>query len=572
MGKHEKKKNPSPRSSYNEPAENEDIFAAWDEDILRDTDELDDILSFEVSNVPLTPAQPEFPPLANVVPVKELNVPSLTGQAGDAPEEEPAAGEPFALFTEDFTSEEKAPEPETDDFFREEPARPEPAPAPASPVRDKAAPEQKREPEKKAAPERRPQGEKRPSGQKPARPSDRKPRPDGEPSRKKSPQGRRPAPGKKRRRKKDRFKRGLRIYLIILLVLIIGILAALWVILDRYQTKKDQEDAAFSQTLAAQAAERQHERDVHRAPQRAFEAWRDQLTADYWIQLWNQSHPDGLDGAERTARVISEKYAPEALQSFKALEFTQENPVYVLKNGEETMARITLSGSDVNWTVSQVEMLLQGRESSSVRVASGSRIYCNGIELSRDYLVDSTSYFNYDPLRDELVNPVSWDTYKVEGLLLPPELTVDPPVGRTITETANGDFLLCLPDNEALAFREKSVNFVRSYLFYYMSGGNGTWGNMYNALAFLTPGTQAYQDLRATYDGVYWNTAYANIDTSKTTSGGVVIWADNCYSVDVTYDADCTINGQHVDYADATMRIYFLKTDNGFIISNFETL
>ncbi|MBQ7738011.1 MAG: hypothetical protein IJT62_09310 [Oscillospiraceae bacterium] len=566
MGKHEKKKNPSPRSGYTETNDTEDIFAAWDEDILRDADELDDILSFEVSNVPLTPAQPEFPPLANVVPVKELNVPSMTGWA-DAPAEEPAGEDPFALFTADSAPEEAAKEPEAFDFFSEKLSRPESAPAPERP-----APEEKPESEKMPAPERRPQGERKSSDRKPSRPSDHRPRPDGEQPRKKSPQGKKRGRGKKRRRRKDRFKKGLRIYLIILLVIIIGVLAALWVILDKYQKQKDREDAAFSETLAAQAAERQHEKDVHRAPQRAFEAWRDQLTADYWIGLWNQSHPDGLDGAERTAQVISEKYAPEALESFKALEFTQENPVYVLKNGDETMARITLSGSDVNWTVSQVEMLLQGKESASVRVASGSRIYCNGIELNRDYMVDSTSYFTYEPLRDKLENPVSWDTYKVDGLLLPPELTVDPPVGRTITETANGDFLLCLPDDQALAYREKSVAFVRAYLFYYMSGGNGTWGNMYNALAYLTPGTQAYQDLRATYDGVYWNTAYANIDTSKTTSGGVVIWADNCYSVDVTYDADCTINGQHVDYADATMRIYFLKTDNGFIISNFETL
>ena len=85
-------------------------------------------------------------------------------------------------------------------------------------------------------------------------------------------------------------------------------------------------------------------------------------------------------------------------------------------------------------------------------------------------------------------------------------------------------------------------------------------------------GTQAYTDLQDTYNGVVWNTAYGNIDVSNTTASGVVIWADNCYSVDVTYDANCTHNGQAIDYADATMRIYFLQTDAGFVISNYETL
>ena len=105
-----------------------------------------------------------------------------------------------------------------------------------------------------------------------------------------------------------------------------------------------------------------------------------------------------------------------------------------------------------------------------------------------------------------------------------------------------------------------------------MNGYNGTWGNLYAALAYLTPGTQAYTDLQDTYNGVVWNTAYGNIDVSNTTASGVVIWADNCYSVDVTYDANCTHNGQAIDYADATMRIYFLQTDAGFVISNYETL
>ena len=101
----------------------------------------------------------------------------------------------------------------------------------------------------------------------------------------------------------------------------------------------------------------------------------------------------------------------------------------------------------------------------------------------------------------------------------------------------------------------------------------GVVGELYAALAHLTPGYQAYKDLQDTYNGVVWNTAYGNIDTSRTTAGDVVIWADNCYSVDVTYDANCTLNGQQIDYADATMRIYFLRTEGGgYVISNFETL
>ena len=108
-----------------------------------------------------------------------------------------------------------------------------------------------------------------------------------------------------------------------------------------------------------------------------------------------------------------------------------------------------------------------------------------------------------------------------------------------------------------------------------MSGGNNVWGNLYNALAYLTPNTRAYKTLFDSEAGVYWNTAYYNIDTSNTTAGGVVIWADNCYSVDVTYSATGTnpFSGKTEDYAkDAVMRIYFLNSGNGFYISDFEII
>ena len=95
---------------------------------------------------------------------------------------------------------------------------------------------------------------------------------------------------------------------------------------------------------------------------------------------------------------------------------------------------------------------------------------------------------------------------------------------------------------------------------------------MYSVLSHLTPGTQAYQNIRNTYTGVVWARDYSNIDTSKTTAGDVLVWSDNCFSVDVIYDADCVWEGTHIDYADATMRIYFLQTNAGYIISNFEIL
>lgn len=373
-------------------------------------------------------------------------------------------------------------------------------------------------------------------------------------------------------KKKGSFRKGLLTYVLVLAVIFLAALIVLWIALARFQKNKDAEKAAEAEQNAIVLQEKQHAEAVRQAPQRAFEAWLASYTADDWTNLWYEKRPENIDGRDRVRAYMEERFGSDSVQAFRSLDYTDEAPAYVLKDGDESLARITLSGSDVNWAVSDVELELEGTKSASVEVAVGSKVFCNGIELGSEYAGETQNNFSYEPLKDKLINPVSWTTYTVDGLLIEPELTAEPPEGCSVTKTAEGDFLLCLDSADAETYTTRAVSFVKAYLTYYMNGYNGTWGNLYAALAYLTPGTQAYTDLQDTYNGVVWNTAYGNIDISDTTASGVVIWADNCYSVDVTYDANCTHNGQAIDYADATMRIYFLQTDAGFVISNYETL
>ena len=374
----------------------------------------------------------------------------------------------------------------------------------------------------------------------------------------------------KNRKKKGGFRKGLLTYVLVVAVIFLAALIVLWVALARFQKNKDAEKAAEAEQNAIVLQEKQHAEAVRQAPQRAFEAWLASYTADDWTNLWYEKRPENIDGRDRVRAYMEERFG--SVQAFRSLDYTDEAPAYVLKDGDETLARVTLSGSDVNWAVSDVELELEGTKSASVEVAVGSKVFCNGTELGSEYAGEPQNNFSYEPLKDKLINPVSWTTYTVDGLLIEPELTAEPPAGCSVTKTAEGDFMLCLDGADAEKYATRAVSFVKAYLTYYMNGYNGTWGNLYAALAYLTPGTQAYTDLQDTYNGVVGHTADGNIDVSNTTASGVVIWADNCYSVDVTYDANCTHNGQAIDYADATMRIYFLQTDAGFVISNYETL
>ena len=376
---------------------------------------------------------------------------------------------------------------------------------------------------------------------------------------------------KKKKRRAKKFKKGLKTYVIIMLCLIVAICAALWVLLARYQRGVDERLEAERLAAEQAAAERAEAEAIRRAPQQAFEAWKASIDTNTWTDMWFSTHPLELESRELVYDFMDRHFS--AAVPYKAEEYTDEAPVYVLREGDETLSRIYLSGAGKDWYVSQVDLLMTGDKSASVSAITGSKIFCNGIELGDEYITDSAVNFSYGPLSNQLVNPVSMLTYTVDGLLAEPTMTVEPPEGCNLVKTEDGNFLMCMSQADGKPLADSAVTFVRAYLYYFMSGLSNTYGNLAYALGFLTPGTQAYKDLQDTLNGVVWNTAYANIDTTNTTASDVVIWADNCRSVDVTYSAKCTLNGQPIDYADATMRIYFLKGNNGnFYISNYETL
>ena len=345
----------------------------------------------------------------------------------------------------------------------------------------------------------------------------------------------------------------------------------LWRYLERSQAEMDRQAAAETAEQAAQAAQRAYEKALRRAPQLAFEDWRSGLTADYWTDLWYAGASTGLDARESVREFMAERFAPDAVEAFKAAGYTDETPVYVLKNGEDSLAYVTLAGSELSWSVSEVELLIRGTRSASVTVADRCHVYCNGRELGGEYARAAGSHFHYEPLESRLENAVTWVSYSVEGLLLEPELTVEPPEGCGLIRSEEGDYLLCLAGDTG-AYTDTAVEFVRAYLYYYMSGWHKTQENLDAVLSFLTPETQAYHDISVTYEGMIWSTRFTDIDTGKTDAGDLLVWADNCFSVDVTYDADCKYAGKRMDYADGTMRIYFLQTEEGYAIGNFEIL
>lgn len=371
-----------------------------------------------------------------------------------------------------------------------------------------------------------------------------------------------------------RFKKGLTVYLCILTLLLVAACAVLWFILTNYQKTADAEAAEQARIEAEIEAQKAYEKAVFRAPQLAFEDWYAQADANYWTNLWLSTKAGAFDTEEAVKAEMERVFAPEGITCYKALEYTPENPVFVLKNSEDvTLARVTLSGSELIWNASDVQLLVTGDLSRTITVAEGAKVFCNGIEMGSEFASEPTTNIPsvLEDVKGQLVQPTTWVEYTVNGLLTEPEFTVEAKEGFAVTETENGDFLLKREGEDNATYQNKAVAFVKAYQYYVLMGGNGTAGNMWATLAHLTPDTQAYNAVLSSQEPIYWNTAHTNIDTSNTTAGDVVAWAYNCYSVDVSYTATANARGNPVENS-GCIRVYFMDLGGGFVITHFEML
>lgn len=357
---------------------------------------------------------------------------------------------------------------------------------------------------------------------------------------------------------KKKFRRGLTVYLLILSLLLGGALYVLWGFLGRYQANQDK----LEQEQLALAEQKQHEKDVYRAPQLCFESFFSGTDADYWTDEWFTSHPDSTDVREKVHEEFERLFFGEDTACFKALSYTDQKPVYVIKNSEMELATVSLSGSELDWTVSNVNIELEAKESASIEVPTGCTVYCNGVALDPALAADAHSYFEMEELKDSLKNPVEWVTYKVDGLLFPPELTAEAPADKTLFTDEEGNMRYILAADAAGQYQQQGEKMIKQLLYYYMQGGSNTYGNMQAVLPMLVPGSQAYKLVQDSANGVSWDASYPNA-TYEATAGDVVIWADNCMSMDVKYHAEGTTGG-YTNVADGTYVLFFVDSGNGY--------
>lgn len=365
-----------------------------------------------------------------------------------------------------------------------------------------------------------------------------------------------PPVSKRRKRKKSKaFRTALLIYTLSLFVILSGVCVFIGFKLSDYQKGIDSEEAG-----------QEYKEEVRRAPQLAFEDFADNATAEELTDLWFDSHPEHYDSQEAVINLMQSDIIDANLTRFKSADSTADKPQYILKNSERMVARFTLDGIEKDWKVSSAEFFFEGKE-YSVTAPSDSDVSINGVAPDKKLISETQGFKDDDVEEGILVNPVSYDTYTIPGVIGNAEFNVFPGREYSIEELEGSKYYYCLTDEEASGLISKASDFVKALLKYYCYGSSNTGGNMNTVLSYVTPSSQAYKIIAESKSGVEWRHSYPNV-TYELNVGKVVCEADNVRRVDISYQKvgdpqnDVTYEGIY--------RIFFLDKGNGYGIYKFE--
>ncbi len=369
--------------------------------------------------------------------------------------------------------------------------------------------------------------------------------------------------------KKNRWRRGFCIYLGVLAFVLVATLVVLWVALSRGQARVEAENAlAAEQERQEELAEEQALQD-RRDLEDSFLRFAREADAEQWAQYYPEtSRYESWDTVKGSlAALLSGEPA-----CYKAEDWSLENPHYLIYREEAPFAEVTMVKQESGWQVGHAELLLQGDKSESIRVPESCIVYCGGVELGEENVTERDfALREMDFPEEPTTGIVRGKTCLVTGLFAEAAFRVEAPEGLRAVSIEENTWALALPEDEAETYQQKAEALVQSLVRYYMWGNQNTYNNMIATASQTVKDSPAHKIISGTYDGVTWTNCFAGNYSCEATAGDVLVWADNCYSVDVACKAN-GFNGQNEKTMDGAYRIIFTDSGNGFGITGLETL
>ena len=349
-------------------------------------------------------------------------------------------------------------------------------------------------------------------------------------------------------KKRNRFRRGYLIFLLILLVIVAASLTAVWLFLKNFQGQVESE-GNVNEWLESQ---------------NAFEAYISRMTYSAWADMWYEANPDSFDSRGEVLESMEQVLADNTNYA-RGKNYTDEAPVYVIEGPSGTIAEFSMSkNSEGNWVVASSELKILGTESSTCKAPSGCIVKCNGVELDDSYCTEKVNVFPLsDKYGDDLNGAVAVCTWEVSGQLKTPVLEVISPDGYEIEEDGVDTPVLTASIQKNAGIRDKAKVFFDAFIKYGMYGYWDLERTADAAAKLCRKDSQAYEYIYTSMNA-FSNAPCYSVYESDIKEGPMIKWADNAYSIDFEYDTVATYMGSEKYYFDGEYRIFVMDLGDGF--------
>ncbi|MBR4529963.1 MAG: hypothetical protein IKO80_06775 [Lachnospiraceae bacterium] len=360
------------------------------------------------------------------------------------------------------------------------------------------------------------------------------------------------------------------IYVLILCLVSTVLLVLLWFRLADYQRKLDGDKNSVFEPLRVENFD-------ERGPQEAFMSYIDGRDAGWWTETYTAAAEEAGEPLLETPRQIQDHFEKlfraGAPRYYKDENWNGKKPVYLVRIGDDgtACAHVSLGLSGDVWQVTDVRIEAAGYCSGEIEVPQGTPVCCARTPLGEEYITErGRDHIPFDGYEELLQNPVTWNVYRVEGLLEEPLLTVDEEDGASLSETDGCIVRHAAEDDQTKALTERAEAFIRAYVSMMAGGNEGADGRLAQCLSYVRQDSEAARVLKEAKQSIYTSVNYSGLTVEFPAEDPFIRWADNCMSTDITYHAYA---GQE-DYSreDQHLRILFLDRGSGYEICAFRIL
>lgn len=359
----------------------------------------------------------------------------------------------------------------------------------------------------------------------------------------------------KKQKKRSKFKKGLLIYtVIVLLILTVG-LTVFWFFIQDYEDGMP----------------------VH-GMERTMESFNEQQITNL-ISDQTFGNAGALEDSSVWVSWYQKQIKGKQLTFEEARENTATTPTYLVKADDQPIGKVTLKVTGKNafkfnlWGFDRLDVseYLPETATYTITVPKGATITVNGHALGEEYITEK------DVIYPELANvqnylsevPLS-TTYKVSGLLNEPQIAATSENGRSLTlekKNHNYAFSYAMSDAEIASLKTMAEGVVNSYAMNFIDVSK----QIYN---YIMPDSELEENIKLTVTGFYPTKYIASYGFDSMNVSNFNYYSDNCFSCDVQYNFHVNFQNFTVEQESlpGNMKWYFVNKDGKWYLTDLEYL